>query len=370
MRQFYLIDTTLRDGEQAPGVVFSFNEKLEIASILDAAGVPEVELGTPAISQVDVEHIRKMASSGFKFRTACWARALEKDIVAAEKTGVQQINISFPVSEILLRVLEKDRFWLTSEIERLVLFARKRFEYVSVGAQDASRAEENVLIEFVEINKTCGAHRIRFADTVGVMTPMKVHQWFDNFSTKFPDVDFEFHGHNDLGMATGNTITALVSGCNCASVTVNGLGERTGNAALEEIAAALKVSYNIDCGIDLKKLVDLSCLVARASGRAIHPSKPVSGEMAFSHESGVHCHGLEKDALAYQPFLPGDIGRKQNYVTGRHSGKVSVEKILIQSGISLEKNKFGELLSSLKSKSLREKRGLTEEEVMDMARRM
>lgn len=370
MRQFYLIDTTLRDGEQAPGVVFSLDEKLEIASTLDAAGVPEVELGTPAISTDDVEHIRKMASSGFHFRTACWGRAMEEDIVAAERTGVEQVNISFPVSDMLLRVMGKDRSWLTCEIERLILFARQRFEYVSVGAQDASRAEEKMLSEFTEISRSCGAHRVRLADTVGIMAPLKVQQMFENLSTRFPEVDFEFHGHNDLGMATGNTVTALLSGCNCASVTVNGLGERTGNAPLEEVVAALKVSYNTDCGIDLKTLVSLSDLVARASGRAIHASKPVSGEMAFSHESGIHCHGLEKDALAYQPFLPGDIGRQQNYVTGRHSGKASVEKILSQSGIHLEKNKFAELLSSLKSKSLREKRGLTQDEVLEMARKI
>lgn len=367
MRQFYIIDTTLRDGEQAPGVVFSRDEKIEIASILDAAGVPEVELGTPAISLTDMEHIRSIVGHHFSFRTAAWCRAVEKDILDATSTGVDQINISFPVSEVLLRVMNKDQQWLETEIKRLVALALDQFNYVSVGAQDASRARMELLAWFAGAVTDAGAHRVRFADTVGIMNPLRISEWFSHFSKCYPDTEFEFHGHNDLGMATANTFSALTNGCHCASVTANGLGERAGNAPLEEVVAALRTSAGVDPGIDLRKLVRLSDYVAVASGRGLHPSKPVSGEMAFRHESGIHCSGLEKDRLAYQPFLPEEAGRVQSYMPGRHSGRASIGKILKESGIEMEKEKMNILMDSLKQKSLSEKRGLTTNEVIHLA---
>jgi homocitrate synthase NifV len=371
MRQYHLIDTTLRDGEQAPGVVFSLDEKIEVASILDAAGVPEVELGTPAISADDVAHLKCLTGQGFGFRSACWCRAVEKDIEEAVGTGVDQINISFPVSDILLKVMNKDRQWLDLEVSRLIAFALTRFRYVSVGAQDASRTSTEQLVRFAEAVIDAGAHRVRLADTVGIMNPVKISDWFHFLAGQHPGVEFEFHGHNDLGLATANTITALMSGCHCASVTANGLGERAGNAPLEEVVAALRTSCGIDCGIDLKKLVQLSDFVATASGRPLHLSKPVSGEMAFRHESGIHCSGLENNRLAYQPFLPEEVGRKESYQAGRHSGRVTIQKILKGSGAeNLAKEKFKELMDSLKQRSLAEKRGLTNGEVIGMARRL
>jgi homocitrate synthase NifV len=367
MRQFYLIDTTLRDGEQAPGVVFSLKEKMQIASTLDAAGVPELEIGTPAISTEEVGNIKNLLSQGFKFRSACWARALEKDIAATESTGVSQINISFPVSEILLMAMNKDWKWVVTELRRLIKTSKERFEFVSVGAQDASRAKENDLIEFVALAHDCGASRVRLADTVGIMNPVSVHNWFKRFSARFPGVEFEFHGHNDLGMATANTLTALSSGCHCASLTVNGLGERAGNAALEEVVAGLKTSYKVNNGIDLKLLVELSDYVAEVSGRSLHPSKPVSGEMAFKHESGIHCNGLRKNPLTYQPFLPDEVGRKTVFVAGKHSGKATIQKILDDLDIKIDEKHFEHILDSLKSRSIKENRCLTGDEVLAVA---
>ncbi|PWE00561.1 homocitrate synthase/isopropylmalate synthase family protein [Marinilabilia rubra] len=368
MRQFYLIDTTLRDGEQAPGVVFSLEEKIRIASTLDAAGVPELEVGTPAISDEEIAHIKRIIDQGFNFRSACWARAMEADILLSAKTGVSQINISFPVSDILLNSMGKSRSWIMNEMDRLIKMAKDHFQFVSVGAQDASRAAENDLIEFVSAVHTSGVDRIRFADTVGVLNPMQVHNWFTRFVKRYPSVEFEFHGHNDLGMGTANTFTALTSGCHCASVTVNGLGERAGNAALEEIVAGLSTSYHVDCGVNLKKTVELSDYVAEISGRKLHASKPISGEMAFKHETGIHCRSLRKDPLAYQPFLPSEAGRTISFAAGKHSGKASVQKILMDLGMEIEENRFNEFMSSLKNHSSTQKRGLTEEEFVEIVR--
>jgi len=205
---------------------------------------------------------------------------------------------------------------------------------------------------------------------VGLLSPSEVARLVRDVKQAMP-LPLVVHMHNDLGMATANTLTALTSGCHCASVTVNGLGERAGNAPLEEVVAALQTSCGVDCGIDLKKLVQLSDFVATASGRPMHLSKPVSGDMAFRHESGIHCSGLEKNRLAYQPFLPEDVGRKESYQAGRHSGRASIRKILTESGVdNLAKEKFKELMDSLKQKSLVEKRGLTESEVIGMARKL
>jgi homocitrate synthase NifV len=199
------------------------------------------------------------------------------------------------------------------------------------------------------------------------MNPISVHNLFKSFSARFPDVEFEFHGHNDLGMATANTLTALSSGCHCVSLTVNGIGERAGNAALEEVVAGLKTSYNVDNDIDLKLLVGLSDYVAEVSGRSLHPSKPVSGEMAFKHESGIHCNGLRKNPLTYQPFLPDEVGRKTVFVAGKHSGKAAIQKILDDLNIKVDKKHFDHILDSLKSRSIKEKRGLTRDEVLSVA---
>ncbi|MFW5753260.1 MAG: homocitrate synthase/isopropylmalate synthase family protein [Marinilabiliaceae bacterium] len=367
MRLFYLIDTTLRDGEQAPGVVFSESEKIEIASILDEAGVPEVELGTPAVSGDDIAQINLLSNYGFNFRTACWSRAREDDILLALKTGVNQINISFPVSDILLRVMSKDRKWVEKEVARLIPFALQHFEYVSVGAMDASRCAWDFLESFTGLALDRGACRVRYSDTVGVMHAGYVGGFFSKMSERFPGSEFEFHGHNDLGMATANTLSALTNGCRCASVTVNGLGERAGNAALEEVVAALSGSCGIDCGIDMKKLVHLCDVVSRASGRVIHPSKPVSGSMAFSHESGIHCSGLAKDPLAFQPFHPEELGRNQTFVAGRHSGEASIKSILEKTGVSLDHHLFPRFLASVKAESVRKKRALSMEEVQRLA---
>jgi len=367
MKPFFLIDTTLRDGEQAPGVVFSESEKIEIASILDEAGVPEVELGTPAISEDDIARISLLANYGFRFRTACWSRAREEDVLLASKTGVSQVNISFPVSDVLLRVMSKNRTWVEKEIARLVPLALQHFEYVTVGAMDASRSEWDFLESCVELAQDSGACRVRFADTVGVMNPWSVGSFFTRMSERFPDSELEFHGHNDLGMATANALSALTNGCHCASMTVNGLGERAGNAALEEVVAALSTSWGIDCGVDMKKLVHLCDTVSRASGRDIHPSKPVSGSMAFSHESGIHCSGLEKDPLAFQPFHPEELGREQTFVAGRHSGQASIMRILNETGMSLDHQQFSHFLASVKAESARKKRALSMEEVKRLA---
>ncbi|MFO7657499.1 MAG: pyruvate carboxyltransferase, partial [Bacteroidales bacterium] len=234
----YLIDTTLRDGEQAPGVSFTLDEKLKIADMLDKMGIEEVEAGTPAMGSREINDIRVLVKNRFSFSLGSWCRSKLSDVEAAVKAGTQGINISFPVSGLHQQMLGKNGGWVLAQLPVFIKSAKKYFDFVSIGAQDASRADPDFLNEFIYTALSYGTHRIRIADTVGKLDPISVIKLFERLSKKFRGACFEFHGHNDLGMATANTVTALKSGATCASATINGIGERAGNAALEEIIVA------------------------------------------------------------------------------------------------------------------------------------
>ncbi len=361
---FHIIDTTLRDGEQAPGVVFSLQDKLRIAALLDEAGVRELEVGTPIMSRSEQVVIREIIRSGFRFDSTCWGRATEQDMEAALRTGAGRMNISFPVSNIQQSAIGKDKNWVLDRIKPMMAFARQRFDFVAVGAQDASRADRDFLKEFISACLAEGASRIRIADTVGTLNPQSTFELFQWLIGIFPGLEFEFHGHNDLGMATANTVSAALAGCASASVTVNGLGERAGNACLEELAAALKVSVNMDCGIKLDKLQVLSDEVALASKRRIHESKPIVGEMICRHESGIHCRSLVKDELSYQAFDPKIIGRKTELVMGKHSGSGGLNHYLKERGIFISKDQLSEVVERMKNAAKDAKKAIGFEDAM------
>lgn len=365
-RSLHIIDTTLRDGEQAPGVVFSFSSKLKIAALLDHAGVKELEVGTPIMSESEQLVIREIVNAGFRFKSICWGRATEEDMVAAEKTGAGRMNISFPVSDIQQAAIDKNRSWVLDRIKPMMAFARQRFDFVAVGAQDASRANRSFLHQFITACLAEGADRIRIADTVGTLNPLSTMELFQWLTREFPGVDFEFHGHNDLGMATANTVSAALAGCTSASVTVNGLGERAGNACLEELAAAMKVSAQIDCGIRLDKLQELCTAVANASSRKIHESKPIVGEMICRHESGIHCRSLVKDELSYQAFNPKDFGRETELVFGKHSGSGGLNHFLCSKGILISKEQLHETMFRMKELARKAKKALDYEDALPL----
>ncbi|MFY9152639.1 MAG: hypothetical protein WAO52_11520 [Prolixibacteraceae bacterium] len=363
----HIIDSTLRDGEQAPGVVFSLEEKLHISALLEEAGVKEVEIGTPAMGVDEQRMIREIVQSGFRFDKLCWARAKEYDIEESAKTGANRINISFPVSDIQLSAIGRNTGWVLNQLRPIIAFARQRFDFIAIGAQDASRANREFLNDFISACLAEGVDRIRLADTVGILNPFSTAQLFSSVSDKFPFIDFEFHGHNDLGMATANSISALLSGANSVSATVNGLGERAGNAFLEEIAAALKVSSGIDCGIHLPVMQELCRVVSAASSKPIYPSKPIVGDMICRHESGIHCTSLLKNELTYQPFSSSEIGKTTELVLGRHSGGGTIRHFLEKQNLKVTDQQAVLLTEQVKNLSFRNKRELHLDELIHLA---
>ncbi|MFZ0612422.1 MAG: hypothetical protein WAM73_09310 [Desulfobacterales bacterium] len=363
----HIVDTTLRDGEQAPGVVFSTREKLAIVRLLESAGVDELEVGIPAMGFFVCEEIREMVALKPECLLTCWCRATESDIDLAAGCNTGGVHISFPVSSILLQALGKKKEWVLSRLADLVPAARRRFQMVSVGAQDAFRADPGFLAAFARSASAHGVHRLRIADTVGLARPLQVADMVRSLSGRLGQTRLEFHGHNDLGMATANSVTAVEAGAGALSVTVNGLGERAGNAALEEVAVAVNRLPGAHCAVRLKKLPAVCRFVARAADRPIPIAKPITGQAVFSHESGVHCAGLIRDPATYQPFAPEDIGRNGlNFVFGTHSGTAVIRHLLSGRGISLAPADASKLRDRIQEEARRRKAALTTAAVVDL----
>ncbi|WP_321331956.1 pyruvate carboxyltransferase [uncultured Bacteroides sp.] len=366
-KKVHIIDTTLRDGEQAAGVVFSLEEKMQIAALLDKAGVPELEIGMPAISQEEKENIKTLVHAGFSFNCLAWCRAVCSDVDEAAATGAQGVHISFPVSSIHLNALGKNELWVMKKLSEVLTYASGRFSYVTVGAQDASRAGFPFLSDFIGQAVLCGASRIRIADTVGIMNPFSVSKLFTKLKKECPHVPFEFHGHNDLGMATANTFTALCSGAEAASVTVNGLGERSGNAVLEELVMALSLSGNIQPDIHTEYLSELSALVQQASGRVLSDMKPITGKFAISHESGIHTQCMLTDRTTYQIIDAASVGRKEEpFVFGKHSGRTAINRFFSSRGYQLTDKESLTMLCEVKQEAIKLKRSLSESELLNL----
>lgn len=360
----WIVDTTLRDGEQAPGVVFSPTEKKEIAVKLAEAGVDELEIGYPAISPEEQQVIREIVSMNLPVRLTSWSRARQSDIECARTCGTEGIHISFPLSELYLNLMGKDYMWVHNQLKTLIPEAKKHFRFVSAGGQDATRACEETLEIFARDAERYGADRVRIADTVGIATPSTLMRQIRHLKTSVA-VPLEIHAHNDMGMATANAFCAIEAGCDAASVSVTGLGERAGNAALEELAVALKLSGRYRTSIRAELLQSLCETVAKASNRSIQDQKPIIGNAVFQHESGIHCNALLKNPLSYQPFLPRDIG-KDNYelVIGKHSGSASIQHVLSTKGINIDREQAGKMLSNVRLAAGRKKCGLSAAELV------
>lgn len=365
MRTVHLVDTTLRDGEQAPGVVFSPLQRMELARRLAACGVPEIESGIPAMGAGEQAALRELNLSGLRVRLTAWCRATKEDLEAARACAFRSVHISLPSSPILLGTMGRDEAWVFQTLEEILPDLGKWAEFISVGAQDASRTDLAMLVRLAQAVEKLGGARFRLADSVGCWNPLAVQEVVGQICAAAPDLRIGVHMHNDLGMATANTLAAIQSGATDADVTVNGLGERAGNAPLEQLAMALRTLPEFDHGLRTEGLYALCCQVARYSGREIPPAQPITGSDVFRHESGIHVHALLKDRRSYEPFAAAAVGRppELNVTAGKHSGAASLIYLMKQSGVNLKKEDAGELLARVRARSEQLGRGLTSEEL-------
>lgn len=358
-------DTTLRDGEQTAGVVFANEEKVRIAKLLDRLGVNQIEAGIPAMGGDEKKTIKKIAGLGLKASVLGWNRAVVKDIQHSIDCGVDAVAVSVAVSDIHIQTkLKKDRQWVLDSVSTAVDFAKKHNLYVSVNAEDGSRADLGFLVEFGLNAKEAGADRLRFCDTIGVLDPFETFRVIRHLVKEAGGIEIEMHTHNDFGMATANALAGVKAGATWVNTTVNGLGERAGNAALEEVVMAMKYIGAVDLGYKTEMFRELSEYVAQASSRHLPAWKAIVGTNVFAHESGIHADGILKNPKTYEVFSPEEVGLVRQLVIGKHSGSHSILAKFREYGIELTAEQAQEILSDVRQMAIELKRALFDKELM------
>jgi homocitrate synthase NifV len=360
----YLDDTTLRDGEQTAGVVFANEDKVNIARMLARLGIHQLEAGIPAMGGDEKDAVKKIVDLELPVSVLAWNRAVVDDVRHSLDCGVGAVALSIPASDIHIEhKLRRDREWVLDSVRRSTEFAKDHGLYVSVNAEDASRSHPDFLIQFGLAAKAAGADRIRYCDTVGVLDP------FETYRRVKPLVDevglpVEMHTHNDFGMATANAVAGLKAGAKWVSTTINGLGERAGNAPLEEMVMALQYCEGTNLGLNTSLFRGLSEYVALASGRPLPAWKSVVGCALFAYESEGRASGAVRDVNTYEVFPPGEVGLTRRYSVGKTSGPSVLRQKLREYGYHASDAEIAELVPVLRTLSIALKRSLFDSEVL------
>jgi len=360
-----IVDTTLRDGEQTAGVVFTNNEKIQIARYLDQIGVDQIEAGIPVMGGFEKDCIKAIVALGLKSSIMAWNRAVIADIKESLDCGVDAVAISISTSDIHIEhKLQTTRQDVLNRMTDAVKFAKDKGLYISVNAEDASRSDIDFLTEFALLAKRSGADRLRFCDTVGTLTPLSAFRYIKTLIDAV-GINIEMHTHNDFGMATANALAGVYAGANYVGVTINGLGERAGNACLQETIMGLKYLMNVNLPYNTTLFREVAEYVAQASGRALSVSKPIVGSGIFAHESGIHGDGVLKNPLTYEVFSPEEVGLERQIVIGKHSGTAAVRsKFTREYNIELDDTEAAQILARVREMSIELKRSLFDKELM------
>lgn len=345
-----ILDTTLRDGEQRPGVSFTRGAKLALARSLDAWGVDILEVGIPAMGRAEVQTLDALHAEGLRAELLVWNRLSEADRDLCLAAGYPSVHVSVPVSDLMLRgKLGRDRRWVLEQIDRIVTPLVDAGRRVSLGAEDASRADPAFLAQVFARAERAGVRRVRYADTLGILTPRRVAQEV-GFLVEGLSVPLDFHGHNDFGLATANTLAAADAGARVLSCSLLGLGERAGNAALEEVYAGLTLLEHPQEPADprLAEVVALAREAARLAGVGVAPHKPLAGTEVHSHQSGIHVDGLLKDSRTYEAWPPRALGGERRLRVGKHSGTAALKHLAGLRGAALDDAEARGFLESLR----------------------
>ena len=359
-----IIDTTLRNGEQTAGVVFSKHEKIRIAKMLDEIGIPEIEIGTPALGDVEKDIIKGILKSGLKARLYVYCNADPAEIDAAAELGVENAVINISTSDIHIKEkYRQNRTWVVNTLRDAMRAARQNKLRFIISAEDATRTDLEFLLKLINLAKKKGAERFRICDTVSIFDPFRM---FMNINTINTAIDFplEVYNHNDFGMATANGMAAIRGGAASIVVSVGGLGDGTGNAAMEEIVMAMRYLENLEMGIETSKFREIAEYVAKASARAIPIWKAIVGTNVFAHESGIHADGVIKNPKNYEAFNPAEVGLTRQLVVGKHSGSHTILHKFKEYDIELTDKEANDILAMTRAMSVDLKRPLFDKELM------
>lgn len=343
-----IYDTTMRDGEQTPGVCLRTPEKLEIARKLDELGIHQIEAGFPIVSAEEKKSVKAIVNEDLNADIICLSRTKKEDIDTAIDCGVDGIITFMATSDLHLKhKLKMNKEEALNICMKSIEHAKDHGIFVAFSAEDATRTDLDFLKNIYKKAEEYGVDRIHIADTVGALSPQGA-EYLVKELRKDLKTGIAMHCHNDFGMAVSNTISGFLAGANAASTTVNGIGERAGNAALEELVMALKIIYGLDLGFNLEIFYELSKLVEELTNVKVPENKPIVGKNVFRHESGIHVDAVIEEPLTYEPFLPEMIGHHRKIVLGKHSGCRAVKAKLDACGIDVTKDELCEIVEKVK----------------------